>query len=63
MSGHISTGEIQTAIKMMPINEAIDGECKRQDIFVCRDFLIQICKRQEIQVSQSQPITKIRRKC
>lgn len=58
VSGHISTGEIQTVIKTIPINKAIDGERGRQDIIVCRDFLIQICKRQEIQMSHSQPIYK-----
>ena len=40
MPVRISTGEIQAVIKMMPINEAIDGEHGRQDIVVCRDFLI-----------------------
>lgn len=37
----------------MPNYEAIDGER-----IECWDFLIQIYKRQEIQVSQTQPIYK-----
>lgn len=58
MSGHISTEEIQTVIKIMPPKEIVDGECRRQDIFVHTGVLIQICRRQEIPVSQSQPIYK-----
>lgn len=39
-SGRISRGEIQTTynIKMMPINEAIDGERRRRHCYVQRFF-------------------------
>lgn len=38
MSGHISRGKMQTVIKTMPINEAIDGERGRRHCCVQRFF-------------------------